>query len=40
MLYRFIDRFISVKDIKKNNNSNQNTHFVLLMFFAVDGLKW
>ena len=40
MLYRFVDRFISVRDIKKNKNSIQNTRLVLFMFTAVDGLKW
>ena len=40
MLYRFVDRFISVREIKKNKNSIQNTRFVLFMFTAVDGLKW
>ena len=40
MLYTFVDRFISVRDIKKNKNSNQKTHFVLFMFTGVDRLKW
>ena len=39
MLYRFVDRFISVRDIKKNKNSNQKTRFVLFTFTAVDQLK-
>ena len=39
MLYRFVDRFISVRDIKKNKNSNQKTRFVLFTFTAVDRLK-
>ena len=39
MLYRFVDRFISVRDIKKNKNSNQKTRFVLFMFTAVDQLN-
>ena len=39
MFYRFVDRFISVRDIKKNKNSIQNTRFVLFMFIAVDGLN-
>ena len=40
VLYRFVDRFISVRDVKKNKNSNQKTRFVLFMFTAVDRLKW
>ena len=40
MLYRFIDRFMSVRDTKKNKNSNQKACFVLFMFTAVDGLRW
>lgn len=40
MLYRFFDRFISVRDIRKIKNSNQKTRFVLFMFTAVDRLKW
>ena len=40
VLSRFVDRFISVRDIKKNKNSNQKTRFVLFIFTAVDRLKW